>query len=53
MNFLNFFFRGELDPVIGEGHEIESVTQILCKLRKNNACLTGVGKTVIVDGLVH
>ncbi|KAG8385020.1 hypothetical protein BUALT_Bualt04G0179500 [Buddleja alternifolia] len=45
---------GKLDPVIGRQHEIERVTQILCKRRKNNACLIGdpgVGKTVVVEGL--
>ncbi|WOH05005.1 hypothetical protein DCAR_0624417 [Daucus carota subsp. sativus] len=46
--------QNKLDPVIGRGEEIERVTQILCKRRKNNVCLTGdpgVGKTVIVEGL--
>lgn len=43
-----------MDPVIERTDEIERVTQILCKRRKNNVCLTGdpdVGKTVIVEGL--
>ncbi|KAK1359379.1 Chaperone protein ClpC3, chloroplastic [Heracleum sosnowskyi] len=46
--------QNKLDPVIGRRDEIERVTQILCKRRKNNVCLTGdpgVGKTVIVEGL--
>ncbi|KAF8400050.1 hypothetical protein HHK36_015925 [Tetracentron sinense] len=36
--------------------EIERVTQILCKRRKNNPCLVGepgVGKTVIAEGLAQ
>ncbi|KAL3507331.1 hypothetical protein ACH5RR_032713 [Cinchona calisaya] len=46
----------KLDPVIGREQEIERVTQILCKRRKNNACLIGdpgVGKTVIAEGLAQ
>ncbi|KAM7509758.1 hypothetical protein LguiB_008633 [Lonicera macranthoides] len=48
--------EGKLDPVIGRQQQIEQVTQILCKRRKNNACLTGdpgVGKTVIVEGIAQ
>lgn len=51
-----FLYQGKLDPVIGRTNEIERVTQVLCKRRKNNVCLTGdpgVGKTVIVDGLAQ
>lgn len=43
-----------MDPVIGREEQIECVTQILCKRKKNNACLLGdpgVGKTVIAEGL--
>lgn len=50
----NLYMQNKLDPVIGRKDEIERVTQILCKRRKNNVCLTGdpgVGKTVIVEGL--
>ncbi|PIN24218.1 hypothetical protein CDL12_03039 [Handroanthus impetiginosus] len=45
---------GKLDPVIGRKHQIERLTQVLCKRRKNNVCLIGdpgVGKTVVVEGL--
>ncbi|KAL3630883.1 hypothetical protein CASFOL_023867 [Castilleja foliolosa] len=45
---------GKLDPMIGREVELERLTQVLCKRRKNNACLLGdpgVGKTVIVEGL--
>ncbi|KAA8530059.1 hypothetical protein F0562_004768 [Nyssa sinensis] len=46
----------KLDPIIGRQHQIERVTQILCKRRKNNPCLIGdpgVGKTVIAEGLAQ
>ncbi len=48
--------RGELDPVIGRGAEIERVAQILCRRKKNNPVLVGepgVGKTAIVEGLAQ
>ncbi len=44
----------ELDPVIGREKEIERVTQILSRRKKNNPVLIGepgVGKTAIVEGL--
>ncbi|XP_037427239.1 chaperone protein ClpC3, chloroplastic-like [Triticum dicoccoides] len=46
--------EGKLAPVVGREKEIESVTQILGKMKKKNPCLIGepgVGKTVIVEGL--
>ncbi len=46
--------KGEIDPVIGRGKEIERVIQILCRRNKNNPCLIGepgVGKTAIAEGL--
>ncbi|KAK4417949.1 Chaperone protein ClpC1, chloroplastic [Sesamum alatum] len=45
---------GELDPVVGRQEQIERLMLILCKRRKNNACLIGdpgVGKTALVEGL--
>ncbi|THF97344.1 hypothetical protein TEA_013099 [Camellia sinensis var. sinensis] len=48
--------QDKLDPVIGRQEEMERVTQILCKRRKNNPCLIGdpgVGKTVIAEGLAQ
>lgn len=47
--------RGELDPVSARDSEIDRVIQILSRRKKNNPVLIGepgVGKTVIVDGLV-
>ncbi len=44
----------KLDPVIGRAKEIERVTQILSRRKKNNPVLigeAGVGKTAIVEGL--
>jgi len=43
-----------LDPVIGRANEIERLTQILSRRKKNNPVLIGepgVGKTAIVEGL--
>lgn len=46
--------RGKLDPIIGRDREIERVSQILSRRKKNNPILIGepgVGKTAIVEGL--
>ncbi|MCP4568344.1 MAG: ATP-dependent Clp protease ATP-binding subunit [FCB group bacterium] len=48
--------RGRLDPIIGRNMEIERVTQILSRRKKNNPVLIGepgVGKTAIVEGLAQ
>jgi ATP-dependent Clp protease ATP-binding subunit ClpC len=45
---------GNLDPIIGREQEIERVSQILSRRKKNNPILIGepgVGKTAIVEGL--
>lgn len=44
----------KLDPIIGRDQEIERVSQILSRRKKNNPILIGepgVGKTAIVEGL--
>ncbi len=46
--------EGKIDPVIGRDSEIQRVTQILCRRKKNNPILVGepgVGKTAIAEGL--
>ena len=46
--------EGKLDPIIGRETEIERVSQILSRRKKNNPILIGepgVGKTAIVEGL--
>lgn len=46
--------EGRLDPVIGREKEIERVSQILSRRKKNNPVLIGepgVGKTAIAEGL--
>lgn len=46
--------EGKLDPIIGREIEIERVSQILSRRKKNNPILIGepgVGKTAIVEGL--
>ena len=46
----------QLDPVIGRSHEIERLTQVLCRRTKNNPVLlgeAGVGKTAIIEGLAQ
>jgi len=48
--------RGDVDPLIGRGHEVERCIQVLCRRRKNNPLLVGdpgVGKTAIAEGLAH
>lgn len=45
---------GNLDPIVGREGEIERVSQILSRRKKNNPILIGepgVGKTAIVEGL--
>ena len=46
--------EGKLDPVVGRGKEIERVSQILSRRKKNNPLLIGepgVGKSAIAEGL--
>ena len=46
--------EGKLDPVIGRENEIERVSQILSRRKKNNPLLIGepgVGKSAIAEGL--
>ncbi len=48
--------KGKLDPIIGRDNEIERVSQILSRRKKNNPVLIGepgVGKTAIVEGLAQ
>ena len=46
--------QGTLDPIVGREEEIERVSQILSRRKKNNPILIGepgVGKTAIIEGL--
>ena len=46
--------QGSLDPVVGREKEIERVSQILSRRKKNNPILIGepgVGKSAIAEGL--
>lgn len=46
--------EGRIDPVIGREVEIERVTQILSRRKKNNPILigeAGVGKSAVIEGL--
>jgi ATP-dependent Clp protease ATP-binding subunit ClpC len=48
--------QGKLDPIIGRDLEIERMSQILSRRKKNNPVLLGepgVGKTAIVEGLAQ
>ncbi|CTQ48187.1 ATP-dependent Clp protease ATP-binding subunit ClpA [Jannaschia donghaensis] len=48
--------KGDVDKLIGRGHEVERAIQVLCRRRKNNPLLVGdpgVGKTAIAEGLAH
>lgn len=47
---------GKLDPVVGREKEIQRVTEILCRRKKNNPIIIGdpgVGKSAIVEGLAQ
>ena len=49
-------YRGQIDPVIGRGKEIQRVIQILSRRSKNNPLLIGepgVGKTAVAEGLAQ
>ena len=48
--------EGKLDPCVGREREIQRVTEILCRRKKNNPILIGepgVGKSAIVEGLAQ
>ena len=48
--------EGKLDPVVGREKEIQRVTEILCRRKKNNPIVIGepgVGKSAIVEGLAQ
>lgn len=48
--------RGDLDPIIGREDEIQRVSQVLSRRKKNNPVLIGepgVGKTAIAEGLAQ
>lgn len=48
--------QGKLDVVIGRDKEIQRVTEILCRRKKNNPILIGepgVGKSAIAEGLAQ
>jgi len=47
---------GKIDPLIGRAEELQRLTQVLCRRRKNNPLLVGeagVGKTAIAEGLAR
>ena len=48
--------EGKLDPVVGREKEMQRVTEILCRRKKNNPILIGepgVGKSAIAEGLAQ
>jgi ATP-dependent Clp protease ATP-binding subunit ClpA len=53
-NLNELALEGSIDPLIGRDAEVERVSQILSRRRKNNPLLvgeSGVGKTAIAEGL--
>jgi len=53
-NLTDLALKDELDPIIGRDEEIERVSQILSRRKKNNPVLIGepgVGKSAIAEGL--
>ncbi|MBU86716.1 MAG: Clp protease ClpC [Flavobacteriaceae bacterium] len=50
----DYAIKGKLDPIVGREKEIERVSQILSRRKKNNPLLIGepgVGKSAIAEGL--
>jgi len=48
--------RGKIDPIIGRGEELESLSLALGRRNKNNVLMVGdpgVGKTAIAEGLAY
>lgn len=48
--------EGKLDPIVGREKEMQRVTEILCRRKKNNPILIGepgVGKSAIAEGLAQ
>lgn len=46
--------KEKIDPIVGRAAELERMTQVLCRRRKNNPLLVGeagVGKTALAEGL--
>ncbi len=55
-NLNELALSGRIDPLIGRAFELERVSQILSRRRKNNPLLvgeSGVGKTAIAEGLAR
>ena len=53
-NLNEMALQGQTDPLVGRAAEVERVSQILVRRRKNNPLLvgeSGVGKTAIAEGL--
>ncbi|WP_034573348.1 AAA family ATPase [Helicobacter saguini] len=53
-NLNKLALEGKIDPLIGREHEINQISQVLCRRKKNNPILigeAGVGKSAIVEGL--
>ena len=53
-NLNEMAIKGRIDPLVGRSSEVERVSQILSRRRKNNPLLvgeSGVGKTAIAEGL--
>lgn len=53
-NLTDLALKDELDPIIGRDEEIERVSQVLSRRKKNNPVLIGepgVGKSAIAEGL--
>mgnify|MGYP000861657555 FL=1 len=55
-NLIELARQGRIDPLVGRLQEVERVSQILTRRRKNNPLLvgeSGVGKTAIAEGLAR
>jgi len=55
-NLNELALSGKIDPLVGRSEEVERVSQVLARRRKNNPLLvgeSGVGKTAIAEGLAR
>lgn len=55
-NLNELAISGRIDPLVGRSDEVERVSQVLARRRKNNPLLvgeSGVGKTAIAEGLAR
>ena len=56
INYNKMAESGSLDDIVGKENEIQNITEILCRRKKNNPILIGepgVGKSALIEGLAQ